>query len=70
MVMFILLLTSFNIHLISSSDKVLGIKTQAEDNVKNFWDEFLKEHPNYIPGLLETGQIEKVKQIDPNYFLP
>jgi len=63
----VLSLTAFNIHLISSPNKVLGIETETRDRDREFWDNFLKQHPNYIPGLIETKKLEKVKQIDPNY---
>lgn len=45
---------------------VLG--AQTFDNNEEFWKGFLKKNPEYIDGWLELGEIEKVKEIDPNYF--
>lgn len=46
--------------------KVLGIETanNAEDK---FWSSFLVKNPNYLPGLIETGKIDKAREIDPNF---
>ena len=67
--LFVLLLTAVNINtfLKPKEVEVLGIQTQNEDIV--FWEEFLSKHPNYIPGWIELGELDKVKQIDPNYPL-
>ena len=60
----ILLLSIFNLGSIKKKEvKVLGAKV---DNT--FWQEFVAKHPTYIDGWLELGRIDKVKEIDPNYF--
>ena len=70
----ILLTLSFiNIGNIFSHKKVLGIKTEettAQQSAQKFWGNFLKNNPNYIPGLIEVGNFDKAKQIDPNYIKP
>ena len=48
--------------------KVLGVETQI-DLEEKFWQEFLDKNPNYIPGWIEIGRNDKVKEIDPNYLL-
>ncbi len=67
----VLLLTAFNIQSYTSQEKVLG--TNIESNQKqeeiDFWLDFLEKNPTYIPGWIEIGRLDKVKEIDPNYFL-
>jgi len=65
-VVVILSLTAFNLIKIPVKVKVLGV-TEI-NNSEVFWADFLTKHPNYIPGLIETGKIDKVNIIDPNYF--
>ncbi|MEK7550528.1 MAG: hypothetical protein AAB535_01980 [Patescibacteria group bacterium] len=67
-VVMILLLSALNIQSYLEPKPVLGIET--EDNEKIFWEDFLSKNPNYIPGWIELGRLDKVKQIDPNYPLP
>jgi len=71
----IIVLTSININGYLSPRKVypdlsrvnvLGAETQATKN--SFWQNFLSKNPDYIPGWIEMGRIDKVTQIDPNYF--
>lgn len=62
----ILLLSIINIENYQRPKKVLGIETQIVSN-DTFWQDFLKENPNYIPGWIEIGRLDKVKEIDPNY---
>ena len=67
--LFVLLLTAANINTFLQpkiSTKVLGIETQNNSDTE-FWQGFLSQHPNYIPGWIEIGRMDKVKQIDPNY---
>jgi hypothetical protein len=66
--LFILLLTSINInnYLKPKVIKVLGAETQNKE--EKFWQDFLAKNPNYIPGLIETGDLHKAKEIDPNYL--
>jgi len=64
--LFVLLLSAANIESWQSPKKVLGAESQANSNDK-FWEEFLEKNPNYIPGWLEIGRVDKVKEIDPNY---
>jgi len=65
----LLLLTSVNIHKIFKTEEVLGIETKMIEDEEKFWKDFLTQNPDYIPGWIEIGDYEKVKQIDPNYFL-
>jgi hypothetical protein len=67
-IVFLLLLTSLNINNYLSPKIVLGATT--EDGSGEYWQEFVNKNPNYIPGWIELGQIEKAKEIDPNYLTP
>lgn len=62
----ILLLSIINIENYQRPKKVLGIETQIVSN-DTFWQDFLKENPNYIPGWIEIGRLDRVREIDPNY---
>lgn len=74
---FILLTLSFvNIKNYTSQDasvnknRVLAAETQnfSDNEIANrFWFEFLGKNPNYVPGWIEIGRIEKAYEIDPNY---
>ena len=68
-IIFILTLTSINIKNYLSPKKVLGIQTQSGD-LETFWKEFVNKNPDYIPGWIEIGGINKIKEIDPNYLTP
>jgi hypothetical protein len=61
----ILILTSININSFFKPKEVLGIKTV--NNNKEFWREFLSKNPDYIPGWIEVGELEKARTIDPSY---
>ena len=64
---FILLTLSLvNIKNITSTKEVLGIETQENIN-REFWDNFLNENPDYIPGWLEIGRQDQAFAIDPNF---
>ena len=64
--LFVLLLTAINILNYQTTKKVLGVETEEENDVV-FWQEYLKENPNYLPGWAEMGREDKIKEIDPNY---
>jgi len=69
--LFILLLTATNIESYQAPKiplKVLGAKTQVNSDDK-FWGDFLTKNPSYIPGWVETGKMDKAKEIDPNYLI-
>jgi hypothetical protein len=68
--LFALLLISINIdnYLKPKQTKVLGTETKNEEEI--FWQEFLTKNPNYVPGWIETGRIDKAHEIDPNYIKP
>jgi hypothetical protein len=67
----IMLLTSFNISTFLMPKKVLGIKTDGAESTRfDFWNSFLANNPSYIPGWIEIGRTDKVKEIDPNYIIP
>ena len=67
---FILLMTSINIanYLTPKETKVLGSETENTESI--FWRSFLAQNPNYIPGWIETGRVDKAREIDPNYLTP
>lgn len=69
----ILILTSANINKYYQGKNVLGIETvialEEKSDSKAFWENFLKDHPNYIPGWIELGRWDRVREIDPNYDL-
>lgn len=64
----VLLLCLFNLQKNKAVEtKVLGIQTKSDD-LNIFWTKFLDLHPDYLPGLEEVGNLEKIQQLDPNYF--
>lgn len=69
----VLFLASVNIKNFISPKKVLGTETSEETDAsqeKIFWENFLNKNPDYIPGWIEVGRMDKVKEIDPNYITP
>ena len=62
----VLLLTVTNIESYQATKKVLGTETKVNP-VSKFWQDFLSKNPNYVPGWMEIGRVDKVKEIDPNY---
>lgn len=67
-----LMISMFNIYLFSKNEKkasnqnesqVLGI----EDN-RDYWQSLVEKHPSYIDGWIELDRLDKVNEIDPNYF--
>lgn len=72
-ILVILLLASVNIKNFLSPKKVLGTETGDETEFSQdraFWESFLNKNPDYIPGWIEVGRMDKVKEIDPNYTTP
>ncbi len=73
-ILLVLLLTSINISNYLYPEKVLGVSSRdtlgknLSDETK-FWEDFLIDNPEYIPGWVELGRLDKVEKIDPNYFL-
>ena len=61
----ILTLSALNLNVTKTEVKVLG--SQVEDN-SEYWQDLVEKHPTYIDGWLELGRLDKVKEIDPNYF--
>lgn len=71
-ILVVLILASYNIGVFLDKREVLGIEDNSTVPVKDnraFWEKFMQEHPEYIPGWIELGRIDKVIEIDPNYFL-
>jgi hypothetical protein len=68
-VLIILFLSATNIRSYFTPVKVLGIESSEESDTL-FWEKFLKNNPEYIPGWLEIGRIDKANEIDPNYIIP
>jgi len=78
------ILSIFNLYFLSTKDtvSVLGANTSASEDVNSilFWEEYLKENPNYFPALaelaklqLESGNlpgyeetVEKIQRLNPN----
>lgn len=73
-VLIVLLLTAFNIQNYLDNKKVLGISASIiPENLESvsdrlFWEDMVEKNPNYIPGWIELGRMDKVREIDPNYF--
>lgn len=65
----VLLLTSFNLANYLAPKRVLGIETDKEEGLKekDFWNNFLSKNPEYLPGWLEIGRLDKVYEINPNF---
>lgn len=60
----ILLLSISNLQNLKKQEiNVLGTKTN-----NSFWDDFMTKHSTYIDGWIELGRMDKVSEIDPNYF--
>lgn len=74
-ILLILILTIFNINKHLSTKTVLGTSTTNELqntatlNERLFWEDFVEKNPSYIPGWIELGRMDKVREIDPNYEL-
>ena len=66
--LFILSLTVININKYLTPTQVLGIQIENVEDDSHFWEVFLKKNPNYLPGLVEIGEFEKVKKINPNFI--
>lgn len=65
----LLLLSALNINNIFKPKQVLGIRNEETGiSTEKFWQEFSKEHPKYLPALVELGETNKVKRLDPNYL--
>lgn len=67
----VILLSSINLSEYFAPKKVLGTTTNIDNQYsvnKIFWENFLKENPEYIPGWIELGNLEKARSIDPNYI--
>jgi hypothetical protein len=63
----ILILSIININsYFPQKPPVLGVETKNTEGI--FWYDFLQKHPNYIPGWIEIGRVDKAIEIDPNYF--
>lgn len=67
MLLMLLYLTYLNIRNYYLPKTVLGISTSTQVSSYDFWNEYLKNNPNYVPGWLEIGRADKALEIDPNY---
>lgn len=47
-------------------EKVLGADIHISAT-EEFWDKFLSENPNYLPGWIEIGREDKAYALDPNF---
>ncbi len=73
MALVLMALSSINISTFLNQKRVLGIattKTHDQPDETQFWTDLLDKNPNYIPGWIEIGRIDQVKEIDPNYLIP
>ncbi len=67
LLLLVLFLSAFDIGIfLKLKREVLGVKTS--NNEQAFWTDFTNNHPKYIPGWIELGRMEKVREIDPNYI--
>ncbi len=72
-VIVVLVITLLNLQNYLLDRDVLGVSTQEISLIKPssddvlFWIDFLSRNPNYIPGWIELGRMDKVMEIDPNY---
>lgn len=66
LIVFLLLLVSLNVKNYLTPLKVLGTQTKTDDSRK-FWEEFTAKNPDYVPGWIELGRLDKAKEIDPNF---
>lgn len=73
-VLIALLLTAFNLQNYLGNKKVLGVSVSTvSENLESvsdrlFWEDIVEKNPTYIPGWIELGRMDKVREIDPNYF--
>ena len=65
--LFILLLALINILNYLTPKKIVVLAAETENKEGVFWQDFLTKNPDYIPGWIEIGRVDKVKQIDPNF---
>lgn len=65
----ILFITSLNINNYSKPKQVKVLGTETVNKEEIFWQDFLNKNPDYIPGWIETGKMDKAKEIDPNFKL-
>lgn len=49
-------------------ERVLGAETHL-DATEEFWNDFLNKNPNYVPGWIELGRMDKALTLDPNFQL-
>ena len=60
----ILFLSALNLNLYTkkglSSDKILGINIQREEEI-SYWKDLLSENPDYLPGWVELAKLQKEK---------
>mgnify|MGYP006866192271 CR=1 FL=1 len=69
-ILILLLLSAINIHNLFLPTKVLGIrKEDLGVSDTQFWREFTKANPKYLPAYIEINETYKLKKLDPN-FLP
>ncbi len=69
-VFLILLLSIFNLQNINKKPvvKVLGIEDEVTYDDKSFWQDLVVKNPTYRDGWIELRRLDKIKEIDPNYF--
>jgi hypothetical protein len=60
----VVLLCLFNIY--KPKQQPVQVLGTTKDN--SYWEEMVTKHPTYIDAWIELGRIDKVKEIDPNYF--
>lgn len=61
----ILLLSIFNLQKLKRKEIVTVLGTETNNL---FWEDLVAKHPTYIDGWVELGKMDKVSEIDPNYF--
>lgn len=69
-VLVLLLLSIINIRSLFLPKKVLGVRSEELGiNNRDFWKQYIKSNPKYLPAYLELGEIEKVRKLDPNWLV-
>jgi hypothetical protein len=68
-ILFLLVAASFNVTTFLQPKKIQVLGAETQDKTQEFWSDFLTKNPSYIPGWIELGRTDKVKEIDPNYSI-
>ena len=62
----VLLLSLFNLK--GKKERKIEVLGSSTDNT--YWEEIVAKHPTYRDAWVELGNMDKVKEIDPNFSRP